>query len=309
MPYRGRFAVYDHQGKARAYIDALERRGWRSTHAFERALFCLSDLDMLGRAQVLRDVMARGGRVFLYPHAARPAVQWDGMYPVLPGVSANFVIGEGGAEVMRRYGYPVPVHVVGWPYGELRQFRASSYPTTILFGPIHANGNGWLSELDKKINQAVFSRLLALVEKGCIHLKVRYLRGLQLCGLQPDTRVEYIRGRADQSYKDIDQADVVVAHQTLAYIAVARGAPTVMMAEDEPPRSGNSESNFVRVASWQKYRELMMFPLDILASDDPMALLQRAARSDVDVAEWRRLFIGEPFNQARFVSTLEGYLS
>lgn len=310
MAYSGPFACHDHQGKARAYVQALLRAGYRYTRDVSRARFILSDLDMAGRRLGLEAVVKQGGRVFMYPHAARPMVQWDGMYEVWSGTTASFVIGPGHIEVMRAYGYPLPLHAVGWPYGELAPFKPKANPKKVLFGPIHPNGNGWLSDLDKSINAAVYQRLVRLHFDGAIKLTVRYLKGLQLCGLWPEGGVQYVRGKADLTVADIEQADVVVGHQTFAYLAIARGVPTVMMAEFEPPRSGNSEDSFVRARSWDAYKELLMFPLDILAVEKRCVyeLLQRAAADDEPIREWRRLFIGAPFDEPLFVSTLESYL-
>lgn len=312
MSYPGRFYTFDHQGKARAFVDALLAAGWRVTLDAARAMFVLADLDGAGRMAEVEGAWKNGARVFMYPHAARPPVQWDGLMPVWPGTSAHFVASAGAIEVMRAYGYPLPLHAVGWQFGELRAFRpvATDRRLKVLYGPIHPNSNGWLSELDIEINRAVYARLLKLVDAGCIELTVRYVRFLRQCGLQPDGRVKFVAGRpfADQALRDIDQADVVVGHQTFAYLAVARGVPTVMMAEWEAPRTGISEQTFARVASWEKYRDLLMFPLDLLAGDDPWSVLEAAAQPNAAVAAWRDRIIGGPFDGPGFVRALEAYL-
>ena len=118
----------------------------------------------------------------------------------------------------------------------------------------------------------------------------------------------YIEGQPNQSHAEIDAADVVVGHQTFAYIAVARGVPTVMMAEWEAPTYGNTPDTLIRARDWDSYRHLMMYPLDILAEEDTPALLERVIRSDCEIAEWRARMIGQPFDGDCFVELLEKYL-
>jgi len=128
-------------------------------------------------------------------------------------------------------------------------------------------------------------------------------------GLWEAPGVIYVEGQPDQSYAQIDAADVVVSHQTFAYIAVARGVPTVMMSEQYPPRIGCEEYNtFQYVMNWEKYRDLLAYPLDILAEDDTLALFQRAVRSDEEIVNWRCRLIGEPFDPLQFVKKVKKYL-
>ena len=119
--------------------------------------------------------------------------------------------------------------------------------------------------------------------------------------------MKYIRGGLDLSYADMDNADVVVGHQTYAWLAVARGVPTVMMDEEMPthtsPRKG--PSSFAK--HWDDYKDLIMYPLDILHTDDPMRLMERAAGSDGDIMEWKQRMIGEAFDPAKFAEVIKGY--
>ena len=103
----------------------------------------------------------------------------------------------------------------------------------------------------------------------------------------------------------IDAAEVVVSHQTFAHLAVARGAPTVMMGESIIPRYTQSNGQYVTAKSWDKYRDLLKFPLDILNTPDPYALLQESIQSDALIADWKRRMIGDAFDPDAFYGYIE----
>jgi len=304
---KGWFVAIDHQHKCLKYIDALVRRGWKETRTFNQAEFILIDADVLGRRRFVENAHGQGKKIFIYPHAARPMLMWDGLHEPYQHITANFVIAEGHAEVLRRYGYPHPLEVAGWTYCYQRPFQSTA-GIRVLFGPNHPNANGWLSDVDRSINRRAYKILLELQRAAKIELTVQYLHELEQNGLWTEPGVQYIRSRPNQSVEHIDAADVVVSTQTLAYLAIARGVPTIMMGESIPPRGGNSEDTFSFVASWEKYCDLMKFPLDILETEDPAGLIQLAAQSDETIREWRRLFIGTMMNPSKFVETVDCYM-
>jgi hypothetical protein len=51
-----------------------------------------------------------------------------------------------------------------------------------------------------------------------------------------------------------------------------------------------------------------MYPLDVLSEEDAGKLVERAIRSDCEIADWRDRLIGKPFEPDRFVQILESYL-
>jgi hypothetical protein len=306
----GVFYCQNHQGKANAYVKALEAAGYIATDKPEDALFMLTDSDISGRlGQIYRfHRHSKGGRVFLYPHTATPMWLWDGIYVPSPFVSAAFSIGEGGAKVPMLYGYDKPIHPVGWTYTRIRKFKAKKRPRKVLFAPIHANGNGYLSPEQLDTNARAFSRLLGLVRSDQIDLTVRYLHKLEWNGIERIQGVKYIQGKPDQSVAEINAADVVVSKQNMQYMSVARGVPTVGMDEDLPPMTATSLKNTYKVVSWERYRDYMKFPIDIFESDNTMEILCNASACDEQIATWRERFIGKPFDAKKFVEILEGYL-
>lgn len=301
------FIYKAHQNKERAYVSALDAVGYKgSTSERQHAKFALFDLDVNRRSLVLDQLDKRGIPVFIYPHAARPMVQWDGLHPVWPNTKCTFVIAPGHVEVMQRFGYPIPMEVTGWTYCPIEPFQPVSKVNNILFGPIHPSASGWIADVDKDLNIRTFARLLAYCQATGVHLTVRHIKALELSGLKKLPGVTYIEGNPDLTIDEIDAADVVIGHQTFAYLSLARGKPVLMMGEDIPPRTV-VHGAVAYVKSWEKYADLLMFPLDILAGDTS-EMIAKSCRCNEDVMAWREKFIGKMFDPKNFVEKLESYL-
>jgi hypothetical protein len=296
-----KFWLYNHQGKGSAYIQALLGAEFELDAA--RPDFVLIDHDIGKNGQGLRSAVEKHLKakipVFLYPHAARPMVQWDGIYPVNEQINGSFVIAAGHVEVMRRYGYPLPTWPVGWTYCRIKSFRAGNVKN-ILFAPIHPNASGWLCEEDRQANAQAFEALLKL--KG-VAILVRYIRGLSAQGLWAQRGVRYLQARPDGSHHEIDWADLTVAHQTHAYLAIARGKPTIMLGDRMCPHSGNHPDNLRWAANWESYREYLAYPYDV-ADGNLAAQIGEASHSDAAIREWRERFIGQPFDGKAFVNQI-----
>lgn len=97
--------VIDHQRKSEAYRQALENAGYLFTDRanVQGVSFILSDADW--RTDVMEDARGRGIPVFLYPHAARPMVQYDGCVEPQP-VRCMFTQAPEGKRIMEKIGCP-----------------------------------------------------------------------------------------------------------------------------------------------------------------------------------------------------------
>ena len=299
------FACFEHQGKASALVSALEtkyeRRGTR-----DGVYFVLSDSDVSARASQMAQMSGRGcKRFFIYPHAARPSMI-NAQYPTWAGTTAQFVVNEYHAEVLREYGYEKPLISIGWHLSPVEQFKprdTSWRAVNALFAPIHPRN----AEIDRTMNAATFERLVKHVRTGEINLTVRHIGEIQESGLAYVNGVRYVRGEMNQATDDMDAADVVIAHQTFAWLAVARGIPCVMFAEDMPTHF-RINNQYHDTPHWNKVHHLFRYPLDILCEDDTMILLRRAAMFDDKISDWRRRMIGNPFDATKFVEKVEEYL-
>ena len=93
--------VFDHQNKSAAYREALAAAGsdFVDRDNVQGVRFYLSDADW--RKETMEEARGRNVPVFLYPHAARPMVQYDGC--VQPQkVRAMFTHAEGGKRIMEK---------------------------------------------------------------------------------------------------------------------------------------------------------------------------------------------------------------
>ncbi len=301
------FRMSHHQNKENAFERALRSRGWHESRYFrsQHVVFGLFDADW--RAKDIEDL--NGKPYFLYPHAARPMVQYDGCVEPRKDCRTMFVSAPAGVHLMSVIGYPCEVVEVGWSLTPIRPFEARREAKNIVFAPIHPNSNGYLHNVDKGLNKAVYDRLLKYAEQTGATVTVRFCRNINDNGLgeeyaREDAGIVWKQARPDGSTDDILTADLVVSHQTFAYMSIALGVPTVMMGEDIAPRSGNAEIGFSYSAHFDDYKEYLMFPLDIL-NGETADVINTAISTDEPIKKWRDRFIGKPFNGEFFVNCIE----
>ncbi len=303
------FFTFKHQGKESGYVKAMLARGWRETKDPGKARFIFSDSNVLHRGKSLDVYSRQGAKIFIYPHAAIPNLFWD-----MPGhdfsrkIDCHFVPAPGHVQVMRAYGFPYPIEVIGWSFSRLLPFKPRKEIKRILFGPIHPNSNGFLCALDRSINRRAFEALLRIAGLCEAEVIVRHIGDVKANGIWKAGGVTYIQGEKNLSTVEIDQADLVVSSQTFLYLAVSRGIPALGMGEGNPVRWGGTEAALQSVHSWEKYKDILVYPLDILEGGDPISLLERATCSDEPIKEWRERMIGEKFDMGRVAEKVEEYL-
>lgn len=303
------YRMTHHQNKENAFKRALLSRGWHeSQYRFSQYVsFGLFDGDWPSRKSMFDEL--NGKPWFLYPHAARPMVQYDGCVEPRRDCRAMFVSAPAGVYLMQKIGYPCEVVEVGWSLCPIKRFFPRATADKITYAPIHPNANTFLSEVDKRLNAEAYRRLVRYAERHESTVTVRYVRDIRDNGLaeaMAEAHPNFIWKQAtpDGSTDDITRADLVVAHQTFAYMSVALGVPTLMIGEDVPPRSGNSEAGFTYVQHWDDYKDYMIYPLDIL-DEDVDETVQMAIESDEPIRDWKAAFIGQPFDGDKFVDAIE----
>jgi hypothetical protein len=303
-----RYVAFDHQGKAAAYLQALDTIHQRTEIGGDPAPdFVIADNDVRGTRSKLERLRRKGARYFfLYPHAARPNLAND-IRSIWQHTTASFVAASGHKEIMQTYGYDKPIHVVGWHLCPIRPFAPRENVKNVLFAPIHPR----CAEIDKQVNVAVFQKLYDLAKRNKITLTIRFIKSLEQSGLYGvnHPNVIYTEGELTPSWSQIDSADIVVAHQTFAYIAVARGVPTLMMAEDMPAHLVPRANAVVNVRSWNKYSDRIAYPLDIMCSHNTFGMMGKAIVDDSEIAEWRSRMIGNAFDGNLFLEIIDDYLS
>lgn len=302
------YICINHQAKANTFIDALASRYTaipKTDPGFKSARFVLTDHDVLSRRAVLENFRREGLRkFFIYPHAGRPSIV-SAFYQAWEHTTAQFAATDAHIEVMRRVGHPGNLHAVGWPLCPIKAFTPRAEVHNVLFAPIHPRN----SPIDKKVNDAIMEKLYPLARSGRIHLTVRWLAPFEGNGIQRhDDCVTYVEGAAGPTWSQIDNSDIVIGHQTFAFLAVARGVPTLMMGEDLVPHVEYKTGEYYEARGWDDFRDLIMYPLDLLYSEDPLSMMQAAAADDESIRAWRDRMIGKPFDPKKFVDIVESYL-
>ncbi len=307
--------MHEHMHKGRAYREALERRGYVFTERITgnkcSAVFLDHDISVAGTGRRKQVYMAYEQDIplFLYPHSARPNIMYDIWRP-WPFTKASFVIAEGHAEVLRRIGYETPIEITGWTYTDIRPFNPGRKHAKlkVLFAPMHPLGSGYLIEIDRELNFQIFKMLINMPE---IDLTVRYLGTLEENKLWHCPRAKYINGKPDGTTAEILQADIVISAYTHAYMAIALGKPLLMMGERTRPHAGNHLWTGWG-EQWEKYKEYMEFPFNICDTEfDPdkcLTMMTKAMQKNKKVEDWKKLFIGKPFDTDNFVDRVEAYL-
>jgi hypothetical protein len=298
-----RVAIADHQGKSHGLAAALLRAGHALVDDLELADAVLIDHDLPshGKLPAAEACVASGGRAFVYPHGGgiTSVLGWDGIHPVATCLTGALVIGPGHAEVMRRYGYPHPVHPIGWSLCGLRERATTGRVENVLFAAGHPPGDGDCHDDEKRANETVLRRLVATPAR----VIVRHLGTLAENGLPRLPDVEYHRGDLfgfDEMIAQIDAADVVVGDLgTFSSLAVARGRTTVTWGCDDLRPDAQWPAHL------DDYLDYVKFPFD-LGDGDAWDVLRAAVADTEQIGEWRARFVGEALAADRLAEVLAG---
>lgn len=294
-----RIALADWQNKANFLTAALTARGHEVVSRDARAHVFIQDTDFAvgSYRQFLKFHKANHAKCFLYTHGAGAYCMWDGIWTP-QAVDGYFAMYPGAKEIMRRYGYPYPVHVIGWHYCALKPFQPVKELKRILFAPWHPHQGGYLYPPHMEANARILADLAEL--RGQYEITVRHLHTLEQNGLTRYEGIHFIEGQADNSYTEIDRADLVIAVGTYARLAIARGKPTYLYGQAHPPHESFYAGHYEEVKSWEKYRAYMRYPF---SWEDESLAMETVLTTDPHA--WKALFIGEPFDGTRFVDLLE----
>jgi len=235
---------------------------------------------------------------FIYPHTPHTYWLWDGVYPQFP-VSYNFVATQAQKQAMSLYGYPYPIEPVGFPRCSVFDFKPTQ-AKRLLFVPARPRKDeGRQAYLDTMAFRWV-------IENCDLFERVVVCHVGQFDGYF-DQRIEFHKQnlKADPNPTEnmlryVDNADLILSVNTVAYLGVARGKPTVFYGESTTPETTSGK----KPANWKKYEHLMRFPLsleDMSVSD----VLKVCEDKNDRVEEWKMNNIGSNFDSDKFVSLVE----
>jgi hypothetical protein len=146
-----------------------------------------------------------------------------------------------------------------------------------------------MREADKAANLDAYTRLLALPDD--IELTVRVNGTLEDNGIYENSRCKYEGSDLllASAVASVDASEVVVSQGTYAYLAVARGKPTIMFGQDLP---ATDDFNTTFVSEWEELTAMVRYPYDIKDAD----AISRACAGDDDLIQWAHRFIGGTFD-------------
>lgn len=262
-----RVGFRDHRGCGVPFAAALQAAGHDVSAAGEVLL-----IDHEAPGPVYDRFFRAHDRAFLYPHGANPLMFT--MWPRRPEVRGHFVTATGQADLYAAHDGR-PCEVVGWSFGPLLPWRATE-GVKVLFAPMHADGYGWLPDNQLVEEQRVFDELTSLP----VEVRVRRM------------------GSPTPMHEDIDWADVVVAAPgTFPTLAISRGCPTVVYAQDVPPIERHPVTR--EEIPMPGYTDLLpMFQYDVPGST-LAEQIEAVCASDV-AAPWRERWIGDAFDPDAF---------
>ena len=289
-----RVAIWDYQGKGRAYAEALagdERFELVSDPDQAEVLLLDSDHPLAPpvpeKHDSARRAVFRGARIVLYPHGGPPVLDYDGLRPVELPVTLQFVPGEGHAEVYRRIKHRFPGRVAGWALTQLSEPVGGAPVEHLVYAPVHPWADG--KTILRQHHEANREAYQAFLEHPAPRKTVRLWGMQQAAGIDerhPDHVYVERPPFTVAPEETILGADAVISFGTFAYMAVALGKPTVMYGQDLHPCS--DDGRFL-ARRWGAYREYVRYPACL--GDAPLDDL-----FGVDVSEWRSLFVGDPFH-------------
>lgn len=283
-----RFTFHDHHQKSYPLQDALIEMG--AELVFTSADLLLIDHDGTPYYQdFINKLCGLDTRVVVYPHGAGVFPAWDGVYEPHARTVAQLVVGSGQKEAMKTYGYPNPIHEIGWFWCEQKPFQPAQ-GTKTLFAPVHCLNNGYIHPAWMGRNKDVYTLLLSRE----VDLKVRHVGDARRSGIYPAYGVEYSLATHETMLSDIDEADVVIANGTFAHLAIARGKPTIMFDDGLPYQDQGKPA-----LSWDLYKDMVHYPLQFFGCD-----IQANVSDDNLIADWKRRFIGKPMKREVLASTL-----
>jgi hypothetical protein len=295
-------AIRHHQNKARPLADALHKAGYKTVDSPIPADALLIDHDIkeYGHREHVERYSKMDKPVFVYPHGAAPMLCWDGIHEPSDMVNTVFVTSTGHKRVMERYGFPLPIEVIGWYLCDIKPWEPTD-GYRILFAPIHPiMGHVFMFPEDLEANRRTYERLLAI---DGIDLVVRHIGNLKINGLWDDPKATIYQGKTDNNTDQIEKADLVIGNGTIAYMAIAMGKPTIMMNQLTPAREPDIHTlERLESASVEKYADYMRFPFDVDNSDNLEKIIKDACRREPK--GWKKRFMNQQFDPVKFAELI-----
>lgn len=290
------FLAVQNKDSGKAYVEALLSAGYGQVGKLSLADFLLYDVERPNRHESYREYLANHCG-FIYPHAPYSSYfHWDGIYSPLP-VECNFVVAPGAKRALESIHYPYRVEVAGFSHCTTKPFVPTSGRKALLIVPRPMNGGRYVCEELHTGLRNVFSFLM-LHAGEFEQITVQHTPDhWEKLGLPPYGKFEYTTNDPrHETYPAqyitdlVDQHDLVFGIGTAAYIALARGKPTIMWGNDLTPRTSSHLAQHA-----ENYMNDLRYPLDFekMSLDEIMEATQTESPA---VTRWKAENIGDNFH-------------
>jgi hypothetical protein len=285
-----------------AFNSILSISGFERTEDPNEAEFLLYDLNRW-RNRPIREKFSRKP-VFIYPHTPFTWWIWDGIYKTHK-VSCNFVGSKASKAAMKAYGYPYRIEVCGFSRCEVKKWKPTE-GRVLLYAPNHPiTSMHKLRKLDKPITASTFKHVLEIAP-AFDRVIIRYGHSLECSEIwdpkMPNVEFQLSDMTTIGSLASIDDADVVIAGQTLGYLAVARGKPTLFFNQKNVAPYETSG----HVKSYEKYRWI-----DFPAQFEGMSaqnIIEFCKTPNEAVEIWKVNNIGKQFDVEKVLSVIREFV-
>jgi hypothetical protein len=289
-----KFFLRNHQHKGTPFEKALQSAGFVKSKYPHIGLF---DKDWQNitygtENRKAREIYECGAVIVVYPHCFSPPWWYDGMLPVRDFTSCIMVVGKGQKEATEIF-VDRRVEITGWPWCPQKAFEPTN-GEKILFAPTHPAGEN-LREEAAEANARIQEELLNLN----LDVTCRHIGELEHQGLKYTDKWTWVRGQPDGSFRDIDDADLVIAEGTFMYISIARGKPTIGVNQHLPIRS-NVPGKSILPANWDLYGDDLAYPLNY----GERSLYDLMDMAQTEQSEWRERFIGRDMDGGEFAELI-----
>jgi len=300
-----KYWIKHHQHKAKPLDQALKSEGWIRTPS--NADIALLDRDFLilhnkEPRPILVQRAKQGATIVIYPHSVLPPWWYDGLTPIHEKVACILVHGEAHKKAMKIIAPKARTEVIGWYHCPIKLYKAKPI-RRILFAPIHPSGRRELRSEAKEANIQILEALIKLKSKPAYkhtQIVIRSIYPLDWQGLWNNAKIIYQQGKPNGSYKDIDEADLIICEGTFMYLAVARGKPVIGINQDKSPRPNHNPENF-KLKTFNQWGKIIAYPINF--GDLPLIELIDKAM-DGEQSQWRQNNLGMPLNPKNFSKLL-----
>jgi hypothetical protein len=288
---RKKYYISRHQNKEKPFAEEMRRAKWVFNDKTPHVALFDRDAYMMYESGKQREPFERVSYfsknevpIFIFPHTAIHHWWYDGILDIEPYIRCIFEIGEGQKEVMKIISPETNVEVCGWPWCKQKYFQQPKELNSVLFAPIHPDGSGSIRPECFESNRQIQQELLELG----VNVTCRYIGNLEVQGLEKTDKWTWIRTRPNNYYRDIDDADLVIAEGVFMYLSVARGKPTIGINQHLAVRANINPEKYTP-HNWDKYGHILAYPINY--KEGHLSKLMDLALKEEQL-DWRKRLIG-----------------